>query len=211
MQSTNTREMPKLATADVKFLTTNVKKGQDLAALGFAVQENQAAPREILSRHCAMVALYKSKHTGIINGLVEDTALSIQGVSTYGTLIKDFWLEIAENQQLAGRHCVWEVAICLELEKHFLLATGKTEGHIRFPLAAEGYAFEKFFGIWDPQQKQNTHWPRLTAEQRFDFSPRTIAVKKLKKAIEISDYTELTVVTKELVPEWCGPYAKYQD
>lgn len=196
-----------LKTEDISFLTTNPQKTKDFKALGFSVLKNDNEPTEILSPYSAEVALHKSKDTQILNSVVEDTALSIEDVPFLGTQIKDYWSVIAEDVSYNGKRATWEISVCLSTETHFIIATGVTEGIIKFPRVENAYHFDKVFAVQtDNKGLEFTHWILLPEQEREALSPRKKAVQMLKDAILKNDYSALTVIEKENVPEWKGAY-----
>ncbi len=196
-----------LKTSDIHFLTTNPQKTKDFLAMGFGVMKNGNEPKEILSPYSAEVALHKSKDTGILNAVVEDTSLTIEDAPFLGTQIKDFWGILSKDESYHGKAATWEISVCLSTETHFIVATGVTEGIIKFPKVEDAYHFDQVFAVQtDMKGLENTHWILLPPEQRETLSPRNKAVQMLKKAIETNDYSQVTVIEKENVPQWTGAY-----
>lgn len=102
------------------------------------------------------------------------------------------------------RATIWEVSICLATEDKYYIATGRTHGFLVYPVMESAYHFNKVFSV---EHKNNLcHFGSLSAEDKQLFSPRIKAIVTLKNAFESSNFNNLTVISKNNVMPWTGPY-----
>jgi inosine/xanthosine triphosphate pyrophosphatase family protein len=190
--------------ADIKVLTTNPKKSKDFKEMGFGVYGFEREIDEVLSDSVEEVALYKCKDADVPGGLVEDTSLAVEGLPWFGTQIKQIWSAIEKDESLNGRRVVWEVALAVYLEGTYYVAKGVTEGVLKYPLAENGYHFDRVFSI--PKDGEWCQFENLTDEEKIKQSPRFKAMRTLKEAFESGNYDQLQQFKEKEVLTWSGSW-----
>ena len=194
---------------DFYFLTTNATKTKDFQKHGFTVKAFEKEVKEILSPYVEEVVLHKSKDTDLVNVIVEDTALRIEGADFFGTQIKDYWEHVEFDDSLHMRPTVWEVSVCLATEDKYYVATGRTHGFLVYPVMEDAYHFNKVFSV--EHEGDIRHFGSLTPEDRQVFSPRIKAIEILKHALQNEDFSSLMIINKENVKNWEGAYQEPPD
>lgn len=190
---------------EIKFLTTNKKKAQDFSDFGLGVQSFDKEIIEVLSPDVETVVLYKAKDTELNNIVVEDTALSVEGAYFYGTEIKHIYEEIQDDVNFNNHKTTWEVSLCMKSGENFYIATGRTEGILKYPAAQRGYNFDKIFAIKN-HKNEYQHFELYTPEEKIIIGPRFKALRLLIEALEKKDYSKLKVIHENDVPNWTGKY-----
>lgn len=190
---------------DIKFLTTNPKKAKDFTDFGLGVQSFDKEILEVLSPDVEIVALYKAKDTGLNNIVVEDTALSVEGAGFFGTQIKYIYERIKDDESFNYHKTVWEVSLCMKKDDYFYIATGRTEGVLKYPALDIGYHFDRIFAI-KTQDNQYQQFELFSPEEKLEIGPRFKALRLLTQALKNNDYSELKVIHEKDVPKWSGDY-----
>lgn len=188
----------------IYFLTSNQKKAQDFLQFGFGVKEFNQEIIEIKSPDVKEVALYKALDTGLDNIVVEDTSLMVEGAHFWGTDIKHVYEEIQNNSQYDNHRALWQVALCMKKQDKLFISVGDLHGQLKYPALDKGYHFERFFAV--NLNNQLIQFENLTNEQKLNMSPRFKALRKMKKAIESKDYSELIAIEQKKVQPWNGDY-----
>ena len=189
---------------EIKFLTTNPKKAKDFTDFGLGVQAFDKEIIEVLSPDVEIVVLYKAKDTELNNIVVEDTALCVEGSDFMGTQIKHVYEQLGDDK-FHGHKTTWEVSLCMKSGEHFYLATGRTEGILKYPALEIGYHFDKILAIKN-EQGDYQHFELYTPEEKLLIGPRFKALRLLTQAIESEDYSQLKVIHEKDVPSWSGQY-----
>lgn len=190
---------------EIKFLTTNPKKAKDFSDFGLGVQSFDKEIIEVLSSDVETVVLYKAKDTALNNIVVEDTALSVEGAYFYGTEIKHIYEEIQDDANFHNHKTVWEVSLCMKSGDNFYIATGRTEGILKYPACETGYHFDKIFAIKNPKNEYQ-HFELYTPEEKLIIGPRFKALRLLTEALKNKDYSQLRIIHEKDVPNWNGKY-----
>lgn len=191
---------------NIKFLTSNTKKAKDFVDFGLGVQEFNTEIAEVLSPNVETVVLYKAKDTGLNNIVVEDTSLSVEGTDFWGTQIKHVYDEIKENSQFNKHAAIWEVSLCMKKDDFYYIATGKTEGILKYPALDFGYHFDRIFAVYDNTQKEYLQFELLSADEKLEVGPRFKALRKLTNALKMNDFSQLKVIHEKDVPDWEEQY-----
>ncbi len=187
----------------IHFLTSNAKKAIDFKSFGFSVKEFHTEIPEVQSNDVETVALYKARDTLFNNIVVEDTSLNIDGAPFPGTDIKHVFEEIMHDDSYHGRRASWKICLCMKKDDYFYLSVGETVGELKYPMV-DGYHFEKIFSI-DANGKRK-HFAQLTEQERLEFGPRYIALKKMAEAIHSNDFSNLKKVHINDISNWTGKY-----
>lgn len=192
---------------EIKFLTTNPKKAKDFSDFGLGVQSFDKEIMEVLSPNVETVVLHKARDTELNSIVVEDTALTVDGADFFGTQIKHVWEEIAEDESFHQHKAVWEVSLCMKKDDKFYIATGVTEGILKYPALDIGYHFDRIFAIPN-QEGQYQHFELFTQAEKQEIGPRFKALQLLRDAILSNDFSKLKVIDENNVEDW---NAEYQD
>lgn len=190
---------------NIKFLTTNPKKAKDFTDFGLGVQAFDKEIIEVLSQDVEIVALYKAKDTELNNIVVEDTALTVEGAEFFGTQIKYVYESIKEDESFNYHKTVWEVSLCMKKDEHFYIATGRTEGVLKYPALDIGYHFDRIFAVKN-QNDEYQQFELFSPEEKQQIGPRFKALRLLTKALQNNDYSELKVIHEKDVPQWKNAY-----
>lgn len=191
---------------NIKFLTSNTKKAKDFIDFGLGVQEFNTEIAEVLSPNVETVVLYKAKDTGLNNIVVEDTSLSVEGTDFWGTQIKHVYDEIKENSQFNNHKALWEVSLCMKKDEYFYIATGSTEGILKYPALDFGYHFDRIFAVYNNDKKEYLQFELLSHEQKLEAGPRFKALRKLTHALKMNDLSQLQVIHEKDVLDWQEQY-----
>lgn len=189
---------------DIKFLTTNPKKAKDFTDFGLGVQTFDKEIVEVLSPDVEVVVLYKAKDTELNNIVVEDTSLCVEGSDFMGTQIKHVYEQLGDDK-FNGHKTTWEVSLCMKSGEYFYLATGRTEGILKYPALDFGYHFDRILAIKNSQGEYQ-HFELYTPEEKLLIGPRFKALRLLTQAIETGDYSKLKIIHEKDVPDWTGEY-----
>lgn len=189
---------------EIKFLTTNPKKAKDFTDFGLGVQSFDKDILEVLSSDVQTVALYKAKDTGLNHIVVEDTSLCVEGSDFMGTEIKHVYEQLGDDR-FHGHKATWEVSLCMKNGEYFYVATGKTEGILKYPALDIGYHFDRILAIKN-NQGEYQHFELYSPEEKLLIGPRFKALRLLTNAIKTGDYSELKVIHEKDVPNWSGEY-----
>lgn len=194
---------------NIKFLTTNPKKAKDFTDFGLGVQAFDKEILEVLSPDVEIVALYKAKDTQLNNIVVEDTALTVDGAEFFGTQIKYVYESIKDDENFNNHKTVWEVSLCMKKDEHFYIATGRTEGILKYPALDIGYHFDRIFAI---KNKHNEYqqFELFSPEEKQIIGPRFKALRLLTQALKNNDYSQLKVIHEKDVPDWKSSYQEDQ-
>lgn len=190
---------------NIKFLTTNPKKAKDFTDFGLGVQAFDKEIIEVLSQDVEIVALYKAKDTELNNIVVEDTALTVEGAEFFGTQIKYVYESIKEDESFNYHKTVWEVSLCMKKDEHFYIATGRTEGVLKYPALDIGYHFDRIFAVKN-QNAEYQQFELFSPEEKQQIGPRFKALRLLTKALQNNDYSELKIIHEKDVPQWKNAY-----
>lgn len=186
------------------FLTSNQKKAEDFKFYGFGVKNFDSEIKEVKCPHTDIIALYKAKDTGMNNIIVEDTGLFVAEAPFCGTEIKYVYENIKDDVRYDGVQATWTVAICVKTETEFLVATGHTQGILRYPGLPDGYHFETIFAVDDNGVEKR--FCELTMDERVKHGPRYKALDKLRHALDTGDFSALMRVSEKNLPTWKGTY-----
>lgn len=189
---------------EIKFLTTNPKKAKDFTDFGLGVQAFEKEIIEVLSPDVEIVVLYKAKDTGLDNIVVEDTALCVEGSDFMGTQIKHVYEQLGDDK-FNGHKTTWEVSLCMKSGEHFYIATGRTEGILKYPALETGYHFDRILAIKN-KDNQYQHFELYSPEEKLNIGPRFKALRLLTQALKTEDYSQLKVIHEKDVPNWQGEY-----
>lgn len=189
---------------NVYFLTSNEKKAKDFGHYGLGVKEFKEEIIEVLDPNVEVVALYKAKAVLLNNIVVEDTSLHVQGADFWGTQIKHVYDEIKNDDSFHLNKSIWEVCLCMKKDNNFYLATGKLEGVLKYPQLDHGYHFDRIFSV--KKGEEYIQFELLSPEEKIEVGPRFQALRKLSHALETNDYSNLTVLRENDIPEWTGEY-----
>lgn len=187
------------------FLTSNIKKAKDFSNFGFGVQSFEKEIIEILSADVEKVALYKAIDTNLNNIIVEDTSLEIEGATFLGTEIKHVWETIENDDSFHNRKATWKVSLCLKKDNLYYIATGVTEGILKYPMANQGYHFDKLFAIKN-NDGEYKHFELYTEKEKLEIGSRFKAIKMLKDALINNNYSKIKVIKEEDILIWDGKY-----
>lgn len=190
---------------EIKFLTTNPKKAKDFTDFGLGVQSFDKEIMEVLSPNVEIVVLHKARDTELNSIVVEDTALTVDGADFFGTQIKHVWEEIAEDDSFHQHKAVWEVSLCMKKDDKFYIATGVTEGILKYPALDIGYHFDRIFATPN-KEGEYQHFELFNPEEKQEIGPRFKALKLLRDAIISNDFSNLKVIDEKTVKNWDGEY-----
>lgn len=190
---------------EIKFLTTNPKKSKDFTDYGLGVRTFEQEIIEVLSPDVEVVVLHKAKDTLLNNIVVEDTSLLVEGANFYGTQIKHVYEKIKNDEKFHKHNAIWEVSLCMKMGEYFYIATGRTEGILKYPALEFGYHFDRIFAIKN-SKNEFQHFELYTNEEKQLIGPRFKALKLLTESLRNEDYSQLKVIHESNVSEWSGEY-----
>lgn len=189
---------------EIRFLTSNPKKAKDFSDFGLGVENFEKEIVEVLSPDVEIVVLYKAKDTGLNNIVVEDTALCVDGSDFVGTQIKHVYEQLGDDK-FNNHKTVWEVSLCMKMGGNFYIATGRTEGILKYPALETGYHFDRILAIKN-NKNEYQHFELFSPEEKLEIGPRFKALRLLTDALKNEDYSELKVIHEKDVPKWNGQY-----
>ena len=189
---------------EVYFLTSNKKKAQDFQAFGLGVKEFHTEIPEVLSPDVEVVVLHKARDTQLNNIVVEDTSLEVEGAEFFGTQIKHVYEKVAEDESFHGKKALWKVSLCMKKDDNFYIATGQAHGILMYPALDTGYHFDRIFAV--PFKGHYTQFELLPMEQKVITGARFQALRKLTRALQTHDYSDLKVIAANEVENWNGVY-----
>ena len=191
----------------ISFLTSNPQKAKYFSTFGIGVQEFNKEIIEISSNDVELVALHKARDTNLNNIVVEDTSLNVSGSPYPGTDIKHVYQIIENDESYNGNSTVWEVSLCIKKDDNFYIATGRTQGILKYPALDFGYHFNRIFAPFI-DGKEPIQFELLSQEEKDLYSPRFKALRILSNALLNNDYSQLKIISEHDVSDWDGEYQK---